>query len=63
MSRHRPSVWSIALVACAAALVELAVAHGDHAEIDSNPSATYSELHMAQEVSASAPVGAAQETC
>ncbi|KWU44074.1 hypothetical protein RHOSPDRAFT_18556 [Rhodotorula sp. JG-1b] len=49
MSRPRPSIWSIVLVACAAALVELAVAHGDHAEIDSNPSATYSELHMAQE--------------
>lgn len=53
MSRPRPrsSAWSIALVACAASLVRLATAHGDHAEIDSNPSATYSELHMAQEVS------------
>lgn len=51
MSRPRSSAWSIALVACAASLVRLATAHGDHAEIDSNPSATYSELHMAQEVS------------
>ncbi|GAA5976246.1 hypothetical protein JCM10908_005429 [Rhodotorula pacifica] len=50
MSRPRRSVsgLSLALVA-AASLVGLAVAHGDHAEVDSNPSATYSELHMAQE--------------
>lgn len=33
-----------------AAAASLALAHGDHAEVDENPDATYAELHMAQEV-------------
>ncbi|BGO90177.1 hypothetical protein NBRC10512_002570 [Rhodotorula toruloides] len=32
-----------------AAAASLALAHGDHAEVDENPDATYAELHMAQE--------------
>ncbi|GAA5884712.1 hypothetical protein JCM6882_005363 [Rhodosporidiobolus microsporus] len=41
------SVASLSLPALLAA--SLARAHGDHAEVDSNPDATYAELHMAQE--------------
>ncbi|BGP14622.1 hypothetical protein JCM10213_002210 [Rhodosporidiobolus nylandii] len=40
----------IATLALAASLAPLLVAgHGDHAELDDNPDATYAELHMAQE--------------
>ena len=42
--RTRPAL--AALLAAAT----LARAHGDHAEVEENPDATYAELHMAQEV-------------
>ncbi|GAA6031666.1 hypothetical protein JCM8097_001923 [Rhodosporidiobolus ruineniae] len=42
----RPST-SLSLPVLLAA--SLARAHGDHAQVDSNPDATYAELHMAQE--------------
>lgn len=48
LSRYRSSV-SVALVAVAS-LARLVAAHGDHAEVEQNPDATYTELHMAQEV-------------
>ncbi|TNY24458.1 hypothetical protein DMC30DRAFT_413073 [Rhodotorula diobovata] len=36
-------------LALAASAATLAAAHGDYAEVDENPDATYAELHMAQE--------------
>ncbi|BGP38669.1 hypothetical protein JCM10450v2_002619 [Rhodotorula kratochvilovae] len=39
---------TLALLAASAA-VTLVAAHGDHAEVEENPDATYAELHMAQE--------------
>lgn len=38
------------LAVLAASAATLSRAHGDHAEVDQNPDATYAELHMAQEV-------------
>ncbi|GJN87456.1 hypothetical protein Rhopal_000405-T1 [Rhodotorula paludigena] len=37
------------LAVLAASAATLSRAHGDHAEVDQNPDATYAELHMAQE--------------
>lgn len=43
-------------LALAASAATLAAAHGDYAEVDENPDATYAELHMAQEVRPSLPL-------